>query len=88
MDVVRRGVLIGFVAKLGSGSGGVLVRWKLNGSSTLPTTTIGVVGTPQMVFTNLIMTTHVNRTTYQPSMSSMAIGGYRSVNVANLIGGY
>jgi hypothetical protein len=62
MDVVRRGILIGSTTKLGSGLGGVLARWKLNGSSTLPTT-IGVVGTPQMVFTNLIMTIHVNRTT-------------------------
>jgi hypothetical protein len=62
MDVVRRGILIGFTTLLGSGSGGVLARWKLNGSSALPTT-IGVVGTLQMVFTNLIMTIHVNRTT-------------------------
>jgi hypothetical protein len=62
MDVVRRGILIGSTTKLGSGLGGVLARWKLNGSSALPTT-IGVVGTPQMVFTNLIMTIHVNRTT-------------------------
>jgi len=28
--------------------------------------------TPQMVFTNPIMTTHVNRTINQPLMSSMA----------------
>jgi hypothetical protein len=66
MDVVRRGILIRFVAKLGSGSGGVLVGWKLNGSSTLPIITIGVVGTLQMVFTNLTMTTHVNRITNRP----------------------
>jgi hypothetical protein len=32
--------------KLGSGSGGVLARKKLNEISTLPTTTIGIVGTP------------------------------------------
>jgi hypothetical protein len=61
MDVVRRGVLIRFVAKLGSGSGGVLARRKLSGSSTLLIAITGVVGRPQMVFTNLIMTTHVNR---------------------------
>jgi hypothetical protein len=61
MDVVKRGVLIGSTTKLGSGLGGVSVGWKLNGSSALPTT-IRVVGTPQMVFTNLIMITHVNRT--------------------------
>jgi hypothetical protein len=88
MDVVKRGVLIGFVRKLGSGLGGVLVGWKLNGSSTLPIITIGVVGTPQMVFTNLIMTTHVNRIINRPSMSLMANGGYKIINVANPIGGY
>jgi hypothetical protein len=46
MDVVRRGVLIGSTTKLGSGLGGVSARRKLNGSLTLPITTIGVVGTP------------------------------------------
>jgi hypothetical protein len=46
MDVVRRGVLIGSVAKLGSGLSGVLVRRKLSGSSTLPTTITKVVGRP------------------------------------------
>jgi hypothetical protein len=45
MDVVRRGVLIGFATKLGSGSNGVLARQKLNGSMTLPTT-IGIVKKP------------------------------------------
>jgi hypothetical protein len=30
MDVVKRGILIGFVAKLGSGSGGVLTGRNLN----------------------------------------------------------
>jgi hypothetical protein len=30
-----------------------------------------------MVFTNPIMTTHVNRTIDRPSMSSMAIGKYK-----------
>jgi hypothetical protein len=45
MDVVKRGVLIGFVTKLGSGSGGILIGRKLSGSSALPTT-IGIVGTP------------------------------------------
>jgi hypothetical protein len=62
MDVVRRGVLIGSTTKLGSGLGGVLAGRKLCGSSRLPIATIGVVGTPQMVFTNLIMTIHGNRT--------------------------
>ncbi len=87
MDVVKRGVLIGSTTKLGSGLGGVSVGWKLNGSSALPTT-IRVVGTPQMVFTNLIMITHVNRTANWPPMSSMAIGGYKSVDVTNPRVGY
>jgi hypothetical protein len=36
MDVVKKGILIGFIAKLGSGLSGVLARRKLSGSSTLP----------------------------------------------------
>jgi len=63
MDVVKREVLIRSIEKLGSGLGGILARKKLSGSSALPTTTTRVVGMPQMVFTNPIMTTHVNRTT-------------------------
>jgi hypothetical protein len=63
MDVVKRGILIEFIEKLGSGLGGISARKKLNGSSALPTTTTRVVGTPQMVFTNPIMITHVNKTT-------------------------
>jgi hypothetical protein len=46
MDVVKRGILIRFVAKLGSGSNGVSTGRKLNGSMALLTTTIGVFGTP------------------------------------------
>jgi hypothetical protein len=61
VDVIRRGVLIRFVAKLGSGSSGISARRKLSGSRALPTTTTRVVGTPQMVFIYSIMTTHVNR---------------------------
>ncbi len=45
MDVVRMGVLIGSTTKLGSGSDGVLVGWKLNGSMTLPTI-IGIIRKP------------------------------------------
>jgi hypothetical protein len=62
MDVVKKGVLIKSTTKLGNGSNGVSAWKKLNGSSSLPTTTIGVVGTPQMVFTNSITIIHVNRT--------------------------
>ncbi len=45
MDIVKRGILIRYVAKLGTESGGVLVGRNLSRSSTLPTT-IGVVGKP------------------------------------------
>ncbi len=62
MNVVKMGVLIGSTTKLGSGSGGISIKRKLSGSMTLPISTIRIVGTPQMVFTNPIMTTHVNRT--------------------------
>jgi hypothetical protein len=37
-----------------------LPRRNLSRSSALPTTTIGVIGSSQMVFTNPIMTIHVN----------------------------
>jgi hypothetical protein len=64
MNVVRGGILIGSATKLGNGLGGVLTRRNLSRSSALPIATTRVVGTPQMVFTNLIMITHVNKTTY------------------------
>jgi len=41
-----------------------------------------------MVFTNPIMTIHVNTTTNGPLMNSMATRGYKNANVANLRGGY
>ncbi len=63
IDVVKRGVVIGSAAKLGSKLGGVLVLKNLSQSSTLPTSTTGVIGILQMVFTNLITTIHVNMTT-------------------------
>jgi len=88
---VRIGIIqsqIGSTTKLGSGSGGILTRRKLNGSSTLPTTTTRVVGTPQMVFTNLILIIHVYRITNQPPMSSMDVGGYKSANAMNPKRGY
>jgi len=59
----------------------------LNGSTTLPTSTIGV-GTPQMVFTNPILITHVNMTKDQPSMSLMATKGYSNVDAMNSKGRY
>jgi len=64
IDVVKRGVLIGFTAKLGSGLGGVSIIRNLNQSLALLIAIIGVIGIPQMVFTNPIMTTHVNKIIY------------------------
>jgi hypothetical protein len=66
IDVVRRGILIGFAVILGSGSNGVSTIKNLNRSLALPTTITRVVSTFQMVFTNPIMTTHVNRTINRP----------------------
>jgi hypothetical protein len=79
MNVVRGGMLIGFIVNLGNRSNGVLVGSNLSRSSILPTTTTRIVGTPQMLFTNMIMTTHVNMTRNRPSMSSMAIRGYKNI---------
>jgi hypothetical protein len=75
MDVIRRGILIGSREKLGSGSSGILTGRKLNGSLALPIVITRIVGTLQMVFTNLIMIIHVNRTTNGPSISSIVDGG-------------
>ncbi len=55
----------------------------MNRNSGLPATTIGVVGTPHMVFTNLIMITHVNGTIDIATMSSIVSGRYKSTNVKN-----
>jgi len=88
INVIKRGVLIRSVTKLGSGSSGVLAIRNLSQSLTLPTTTIGIVGIPQVVFTNWITTTHVNKTTNRPLMNSMVAGGYRSANVVHPRGGY
>jgi hypothetical protein len=88
MDVVRRGLLIGSATKLGSGSGGVLARRKLNGSLALPITTTRVVRAPQLVFTNPIMIIRVNRIIDQPLMSSMVARGYRNEDATNPRRGY
>jgi hypothetical protein len=67
---------------------GILIGKKLSGSTTLPTTTIGLVGARQMVFTKLIMITYVNRMANRPLVNSMVVGGYRSVDVTNPRKGY
>jgi hypothetical protein len=62
INVVKRRLRVESTSKLGNKSNGILVVKNLNRSLTLQTITIGVVSIPQMVFTNLIMITHVNRT--------------------------
>jgi hypothetical protein len=84
INFVKNGVLIGSVANLGRRLGGVSTGRNLNRSLGIPIATIGVIGTPQMVFTNPIMVIHVNRTTNQPPMSSIVVGRYIITNVGNL----
>ncbi len=43
---------------------------------------------PQMVFTNPIMTIHVNKIANRPLMNLMVVGRYRSAYVTNITGGY
>jgi hypothetical protein len=68
--------------------GGVSTKRNLSWNTTLPKTTIGVVGTPQMVFTNSIMNVHVNRNLGWPPMNSMVARGYKSVDETNSRGRY
>ncbi len=82
------GLLIGYATNLGRGSGGVLTRRNLSKSSRILIVITRVVGIPHMVFTNPIMTTHVNKTTDQPLMNSLVAGRYKSTDVRNLGGGY
>ncbi len=88
MDFVKKGVLFRFATKLGSGLGGVLARRHMSRNSTLSVIITGVVGTPQMVFTNSITINHVNMIANWPLMNSMAIGGYKNANAMNPTRGY
>jgi hypothetical protein len=81
MNVVSKGVIIGSTSNLNRGLGKFLARRKLSRSSGLPMANIGVVGTPQMVFTDLIMIIHVHKTIDQPLMNSIAVGKYRCIDV-------
>jgi hypothetical protein len=56
MNVVKGGVVIGFATNLSHGSCDFLAIRNLNRNSGLLIVKIRVVGTPQMVFTNPIMT--------------------------------
>jgi len=88
INVVKRGILIGSTLKLGSRSNGVSTGRNLNRSSTLLIYIIRVVHTLQMVFTNSITTTHVNKAANRPPMNSMVARGYKSADVTNPRGGY
>jgi hypothetical protein len=88
IDVVRRGVLIGFTTKLDSKSSGILEGRNINQSLALLVATTIVVSILHMVFTNPIMATHGNRTANRPLMSSMDVGRCKNANVMHSRGGY
>jgi len=88
IDIIRRGVVIGFATKLGIELGGVLVGRNLSQSLVLPVATTRVVGILQMVFTNPITATHGNKIANQPLMSSMAVRRCKSVDVMHSKKGY
>jgi hypothetical protein len=52
------------------------MRRNLSRSLRVPIATTGIVGTPQMVFINPMMTTHVNKIANQPLMILMVVGKY------------
>jgi hypothetical protein len=85
---VRSGTLIRPTTNLGYGLGGVSMKRNLNRSSGILVAIIGIVATPHMVFTNPIMTIHVNKITDQTLMNSMDVGGYISIDAGNLGRGY
>jgi hypothetical protein len=82
-DVVRKGMVIRYAINVSHGSSEFSTGGNLNKSSKLPIVSIGVFGTPQMVFTNPIMTIHVHKTTSRPSMNSIATKGYKSMDAEN-----
>jgi hypothetical protein len=88
MNVTKRGIIIGYAINLNYGSNGFSMKRNLNRSSRLPMANTRVVGTPQMVFTNPIMTIHVHKTTNRPHMSSIVVGGYKSIDVEDSKGGH
>ncbi len=75
INVIRRGVVIGCVAKLSSGSSGISTIRNLSQSLALLKAITRGVGILQMVFINSITTTHLNKSTNRPLMSSMVVGG-------------
>ncbi len=88
MNFVRSGILIGFKPNSNRGSEGALMGRNLSKILGISVATIGVVGTPQMVFINPIMTTHENKIINRPLMNSIIVGRCKSIEVENLGGGY
>ncbi len=80
MNFVRGGILIGSTLNLSCGPKGVLAGRNLSKNLGIPVA-IGVVGTPQMVFTNPITTIYENKTIDQPLMNSITIGGYKKTKL-------
>jgi hypothetical protein len=59
------------------------MRRNLSRSSRILKANIRIIRTPHMVFTNPIMTIHVNKTIEQPPMNSIVARGYKSIDVEN-----
>jgi len=87
-NLIKCGILIGSTIILDSGSSGVSTRRNLSRSFALSITTIRVVRTPQIMFTNLIITTHVNKITDRPPMNSMATRRCKNADATNPRKGY
>ncbi len=88
MNVAKREIVIGSVVSLDHGLSRFFTGKNLNRSLGLSTTNIRVARTPHMVFTNIIMTTHVHKTINKPPMNLIAIKRFRNTNVEDLKGGY
>jgi hypothetical protein len=88
IKLVRKRIIIRFATKLGSELGGVSAKRNLSRNSMLPIPITRVVGIPEMVFTNQIMTSHGNNIVNQILMTLMAAGRCRSVDDLHSKGGF
>jgi hypothetical protein len=88
IKLIRKGIIIRFATKLGSELGGISARRNLSRSLMLPIPITRVVGIPEMVFTNQIMTFHGNNIVNPILMNLMAVRGCRSVDDVHSKGGF
>jgi hypothetical protein len=88
MNVAKRGVVIGSTVNLGRGLGEFSMGRNLNRSLKLPMANTIIVGTPQMVFINPIMTINVHKTIDRPLMNSKAARRYINTDAKNPKKGY